>query len=477
MVRPVVVAVMVAAGLTGTLPAQRPVVTIASNGIARVSQRVPITIPAGRSEPRLVLPGAIAVSLTSATDGVRILEVRRGMLFDGNAVLRGAVGREFEFAQDDGTTLRRRLIGIDPERWSHPSGAIDVSRPGQLLWPADLLVPVEGLLVTLASDRARQGLSLECEVPGNGWAAVYELRLGGTPTITGTALLAMGPLRLDTTTVRLLAGDLGGGARNLPSLEVRYQDLNGGRLSGLVPRDQVATRDLQMSVASSGTYVDGVPIAAGTLSGQVYRYELPSPVVFHPGREVAVPLLAEQRVEPVRRLSTGGALPLRGDVEMNPGVQPLPVLVSYDLPRRLGTPFGDAPLPAGVVSVLEVGSDGIATLMGRTNSRHVAPGSPLMVSFGASFDVTATRVQAGYHVDGRNDRGTPTAVTLAYRVTYRNAGDSAVTVTTYESRFGEWSVLESSHPAERQSSGSVAFAVTVPARGEATLTYRIRAAW
>jgi hypothetical protein len=465
---------MVAAGLAGSLPAQRPVVTVASNGIARVTQRLPLTIPAGRSEHRLVLPGAIAVSLTSATEGVRILEVRRGMLFDGIEALRTAVGREFEFAQDDGTTLRRRLIGVDPERWSHPSGAIDVTRPGQLLWPADLMMPVEGLLVTLASERARQNLTLEYEVPGSGWAGVYELRLGGTATFKGTALLATGTLRLDTTTVRLLAGDLGNGARNLPSLEVRYQDVNGGRLSGLVPRDQVATRQL---IDGGNTYVDGVPVASGTLSGQVYRYELPSPVVFHPGREVAVPLLAEQRVEPVRRLSTGGALPPRGQVEMDPGVQTLPVLVSYDLARRLGTPFGDAPLPAGVVSVLEVGRDGISTLMGRTNSRHVAPGSPLIITLGASFDVTATRTQTTYQIDGRNDRGTPTAVTLGYRVNYRNAGDSAVTVTTYESRIGEWSVLESSHPAERQSSGSVAFTVTVPARGEATLTYRVRAAW
>jgi len=457
------------------------VVTVASNGIARVTQRLPLTIPAGRSEHRLVLPGAIAVSLTSATQGVRILEVRRGMLFDGIEALRTAVGREFEFAQDDGTTLRRRLIGVDPERWSHPSGAIDVTRPGQLLWPADLMMPVEGLLVTLASERARQNLTLEYEVPGSGWAGVYELRLGGTATFKGTALLATGTLRLDTTTVRLLAGDLGNGARNLPSLEVRYQDPNAGRFAGLLPRDQVATRDLQMSVGTNGassiSYVDGVPVASGTLSGQVYRYELPSPVVFHPGREVAVPLLAEQRVEPVRRLSTGGALPARGEVEMNPGAQQLPVLVSYDLARRLGSPFGDAPLPAGVVSVLEVGRDGISTLMGRTSSRHVAPGSPLIISLGASFDVTATRTQMTYQIDGRNDRGTPSAVTVAYRVHYRNAGDSAVTVTTYESRLGEWAVLESSHPSERQSSGSVAFAVLVPARGEAVLTYRVRAAW
>ena len=121
--------------------------------------------------------------------------------------------------------------------------------------------------------------------------------------------------------------------------------------------------------------------------------------------------------------------------------------------------------------------DGVATLIGRTTKGHLAPGSPLEIELGHAFDVSAKRVQTAYQVDGRNDRGEPTAATLAYRITLRSAADTAVTVTTYETRDGEWSVLESSHPAERQSSGSVAFAVTVPARGEAVLTYRVRATW
>jgi hypothetical protein len=468
MVRPVVGALMMAAGLAGLLPAQRPVVTIASNGIVRVSQRLPLAIPAGRSEQRVVLPGAIAVSLTSATEGVRIIEVRREMVFDGVEALRTSVGREFEF-DSAGGTVRRRFLGLDPERWSHPSGAIDLARPGRLLWPADLMQPVEGLLVSLVSDRARSILAVEYEASGGNWSAVYELRLGATATFSGTALLGTALMRLDTATVRLLAGDLGSGARSLPSISLQYRDYNG---RFLIPRDQVATSSL-----NDGAFMQSLPSAPVTLSGQVYRYELASPVVFQPGREVAVPLLAQQPVRPVRRLSAGGALNPRGEIEMNPGIQQIPVLVSYDLARQLGTPFGDAPLPGGIVSVFDVGQDGIATLMGRASIRHVAPGSPLGVDLGASFDVTATRTQTAYQIDARTDRGTPSGATVAYRIQLRNAGDSAVTVTTYESRLGEWSVLESSHPAERQSSGSVAFAVTVPARGEAVLTYRVRATW
>ena len=480
MPRAVVGLALLITGLSAALPAQRPIVTIASNGIVRVSQRLPIALPAGRSEHRVVLPGAIAVSLASATDGVQITEVRRELVFDGIEALRKSVGREFEFAQADGTTLKRRLVGVNPERWSHPSGAIDVAPSGRMLWPADILAPVEGLLVTFACDRARQGLTVEYEVPGSAWVASYELRLGSASSLRGTAVLGTGALRLDTSTVRLLAGDLGYGARTLPSLSVRYPDLNDGAMAGLLPIDNVS-RVLQAQPGrrdEANTYIDGVPVSAGsTLSGQVYRYELPSPVVFLPGRELAVPLLAQQRVTPIRSLSTGGALPPSGEVELAPGTQSLRVLVSYEISRRLGTPFGDAPLPGGIVNVLKVGDDGTTTLIGRSTIRHVASGSPLEVDLGGSFDVSATRVQTAYQIDGRNDRGAPIAATVAYKVSYRNSSDSAVTVTTYESRFGEWSVLESSHTAERQSSGSVAFAVVVPARGEATLTYRVRAAW
>jgi len=471
---------MVAAGLAGSLPAQRPVVTIASNGIVRVSQRLPIAVPAGRSEHRVILPGAIALSVSSATDGVQMVEVRRELVFDGVETLRKSVGREFEFAQADGTTLKRRLIGVNPERWSHPSGAIDVSRPGRLLWPADLLAPVEGLLITLSSDRPRQGLTLEYEVPGSAWVASYELRLGSGSTFRGTALLGTGALRLDTSTVRLLAGDLGWAARALPSVALRYKDASEGAMAGLLPVDNIS-RVLSAqpgTVDEANTYVDGVPVSSGTmLNGQVYRYELPSSVVILPGRELAVPLLAQQRVEPTRRLSTGGALPPTGPLHRAQGTHDLRVLVSYMLKRDLGTPFGDVPLPGGVVSVAQVGTDGIATLIGRTTIPHLPSGSPLEIDLGNAFDVSAKRVQTAYQVDGRNDRGEPTAATLAYRITFRSAADTAVTVTTYESRDGEWAVLESSHPSERQSSGSVAFAVLVPARGEAVLTYRVRATW
>ena len=67
--------------------------------------------------------------------------------------------------------------------------------------------------------------------------------------------------------------------------------------------------------------------------------------------------------------------------------------------------------------------------------------------------------------------------TAAYRVTVTNARDSAATVDVLEERRGEWSVLESSVPAEKLSSTRTRFRLRVPARGEAVLSYRIRVVW
>jgi hypothetical protein len=73
--------------------------------------------------------------------------------------------------------------------------------------------------------------------------------------------------------------------------------------------------------------------------------------------------------------------------------------------------------------------------------------------------------------------GWRTVATADYKVTVRDAGDSAATVDVLEERSGEWSVLQSSVAPEKVSSTITRFRVKVPARGEAVLTYRIRVVW
>ena len=109
---------------------------------------------------------------------------------------------------------------------------------------------------------------------------------------------------------------------------------------------------------------------------------------------------------------------------------------------------------------------------------HTPAGEDLRLSAGNAFDLKARRVQTSYATRRDSSKaGWRTLATADYRVTITNADDSTVAVDVREERAGEWSVLSSSVPAEKISSTITRFRVKVPARGEAVLTYRIRAVW
>jgi hypothetical protein len=67
--------------------------------------------------------------------------------------------------------------------------------------------------------------------------------------------------------------------------------------------------------------------------------------------------------------------------------------------------------------------------------------------------------------------------TADYRVTLKNATDTAATIDVQEERAGEWSVVASSVAPEKVSSTVTRFRGRVPARGETVLTYRVRVIW
>jgi hypothetical protein len=127
-----------------------------------------------------------------------------------------------------------------------------------------------------------------------------------------------------------------------------------------------------------------------------------------------------------------------------------------------------------VIRLYQADEAGRLQLVGEANVNHTPAGRDVTVSAGLAFDITAKRVQTSYTTVRQ---GRYTVATADYEVTLANATDQAVTVDVLEERFGEWSILESSMPAEKVSSTVARFRVPVPANGEATLTYRVRARW
>jgi hypothetical protein len=228
--------------------------------------------------------------------------------------------------------------------------------------------------------------------------------------------------------------------------------------------------------ASKAQGYAGADIATSESVGDIHLYSLPEHVNFVPGTQTVVPLFASTPLHAERRLTLSGALQYYGGLNPEAEERPIPVDVAYRMDRKMGTAFGDLALPAGGVTVFDEDRAGRVQIIGQGSIGHTAAGEELIVSTGTAFDVTARRVQTDYNVSRIGNPLRSTAI-AAYRVTLQNAKDSAVTVEVREDHGGDWSVLESSVPAEKRSSTRTVFNVAVPAHGSAVLTYRLRVVW
>jgi hypothetical protein len=439
------------------LPAQDGAsVTLFNSGRTLVRQNLPVRLPAGTSTQPLAIGVFDPSSFTVLEPGVSVERLSFDGAFNEDALLRRNIGQVFAFDMGDGKTLTARLVGVDPERWAITSGAtqgVVFGRPGRLIWNVEQVPAAPVADVTLTSDRARQSVRVMYEAMGGAWHAGYRLFIGANGRFEGTATIQAGTFNLENAEVQLLAGDIGQKVQYAPPPMARMQER-------LAMADQAQAGNIALSESI----------------GEVRLYTLPGRVTFVPGAITALPLFAPTAVRSELRLTVPGAVSYWGGIDQFPDEQEVPVQVSHRFERRLGTPFGDLPLPAGGVSVYETDRSGRVQLVGQGNIGHTAAGEMLEVSTGTAFDVTARRTQTAFSTTIlANPRRT--VATVEYSVVVKNAKDTAAAVEVREDRGGEWSVVSSSVPPVRRSSSRVVFPITVPAKGEVTVTYRLRVVW
>lgn len=447
-------------------------VTVFNSGRVLVRRTLPIAVPAGASTQTLALGEFNPVTFTVLDAGVQLVSVKTDQTLSEETLLRRYVGRTLDIDTGRAAVASRRatLLAMDPERWewSDRPGVI-FGRPGRIVWPKDLVPTVKLADVAVQNDRTRQSIKVMYETTGSSWAASYRLFLGAQGRLEGAALLGAGTLLLPDAEVQLLSGDIGQGSP--PTLQQGYATATNG----------FEDRSFTAGASSAKSFAMAAPAPmAAEAAGEGHLYTLPVRVSFTPGTSVVVPLFEPTPATAVRQYIVSGGLPYYGGFGQQPDEQDIPVAVSYKLARRLGTPFGDLALPAGYVGVFDLDKSGRVQLVGQGNINHTAPGAEMVVNAGSAFDITAKRVQTDYSTSrtgGVNGAAVRTVAMASYRVTLQNAKDSAVVVEVREDRAGEWSVVESSVPADKRSSTRVAFAVTIPAKGTAVLTYRVRVVW
>jgi hypothetical protein len=447
-------ALMAPAALVAQQPADAPSVTLFNSGRVLVRRTLPAAIAAGTSTVSLPLGIFEPASVMLLEPGVKLGRVS----FDGasteEALLRRHVGEEFQFDRMNGTgisVISAKLVAVQPERWQ-VGNVIFFGRPGQIRWESSRVPATPVTDLTLTSDRARSGVKLMYATSGASWGVSYSLILGAAGRIEGAASIMSGTLDLANAEVQLLAGDIG------------------------VQAPSPSPRAYAMAAKAVNAFEDAAPSQEAV--GEARLYTLPGRITFMPGTQLVTPLFDPTPARAERRFTVSGGIPFWGGFGQEEDEREVPVAVTYRLERKLGTTFGDLPLPAGGMQVFDTDKAGRLQLIGMGSIGHTAPGEEVNVSTGSAFDVTAKRTQTAFTTTRGTAPNTNRTIAMAsYRVDLQNAKDSAVVVEVREDRGGEWSIVESSVPVQKRSATRAVFAVTVPAKGKATLTYRVRVVW
>ncbi len=452
----VLAGVLVAALLSSAdvLKAQESSLTIYQDGRVVVRRTIATPLPRGVTTLPVDL-GARGVdpgTLVALDDGVEIRGATVSAASGLEAALRRAVGQELDFmilrSDSSPRFVRGTLLSLDPQTVKL-NGRVVYAFPGVPAFPDSLVSLAPQVDLTLDAARAQRALRIAYQANGLQWRASYAVvapaGAGGKGSVTGFATIEdPGALTFRGAEVQLLAGDV--------------------RRAGVTVMGYAPAPMMRAALAAPA------PAPAEESVGEVHVYTLPGTVDLLPGQSETVALFprAEAQVEP-EYLLRHNAYAFR--VRQDQPEQDLHAEVSYLVRRPRGTAFGDTPLPEGVVRVLSPDSAGRLQLLGETQIQHTPAGRELHLTTGTAFDVTAQRTQLTFELSGKN------SATSSYRVTIQNAKSVPVTVQVLDEYSGQFEVLSSSVPAERLSASSIRFPVAVPAGGEATLEYRVRARW
>jgi hypothetical protein len=434
--------------------------SIYRDGRVVVRRTLPQALQQGRNALTLRLEGLDPATLFSPDTAVGVSSAVVRYPSDRSDALSRAIGQTLSFVRAKGDTVRATIVRVSPPQYKLPDGRFLLTSPllgapGEPLFPADLVRTDPEAQIVLEASRARPRTELAFVTEGITWEALYQVILTGAKAqVTGTATVTSESIRADSADVQLVAGAV----RQVR--EAKTPAAFGARQLDAVVVTGVADATQQEAV------------------GETHVYQLPGRLSIEPRVPVTTALFPRSSAPVTQELIIPGVLPWQGWIGQSPEPDRVPVQVWYTIKRAAKTPFGDRPLPAGTVQLYQADSSGRVQLIGEASNDHTAPGRDLRLQSGDAFDITAERVQTDWNQEQLPPlrRGMPNRqrVTAAYRVTITNAKAEAVNVDVREAHSGSWKIVESSVPAEKLSSTESRFRISVPAGGEATLTYTVQ---
>ena len=126
------------------------------------------------------------------------------------------------------------------------------------------------------------------------------------------------------------------------------------------------------------------------------------------------------------------------------------------------------PLPGGIIRVYKDDSEGRSIFVGEDQIEHTPEGETVKLALGQAFDVTAVGKPTEFQKI--SDR----VWEAAFEIAVKNAKPTPITATVVEQFPADWRILQESLPHVKTDARTASWSVAVPAKGETTLSYRVR---
>ena len=233
-------------------------------------------------------------------------------------------------------------------------------------------------------------------------------------------------------------------------------------------REEVA---MDMSTRAMEKAAQGAPGGGFREEGlfEYHLYTLGRPTTVLDKEQKQVTLLEAQNIGVRKRLIFfGEQYFFRGQYGELPKNQKVGVFLDFENAEknRLGMP-----LPKGVVRVYKADKSGSKQFVGEDSIDHTPRDEQVKIKMGEAFDVVADRKQMEWRALGN------CVSESAWQIELRNHKDENVKVEIREPAGGDWTIVESSHPATKEDASTFTFDVNVPKRGKTQVKYRVRVRW
>lgn len=244
------------------------------------------------------------------------------------------------------------------------------------------------------------------------------------------------------------------------TLQLVAGDVNRVQPPMAMGRAKMETMD--MAVASAPQFRE-----EGLLEYHLYSLQRPTDVLDKEQKQVTLLEASNIGVEK-KLIFEGQPYWYQGQYGELPKNQKVSVFIDFQNSQqnRLGQP-----LPKGTLRVYKADKSGAKQFVGEDAIDHTPRDEKVRIKVGEAFDVVADRKQQSWTSLGNCSSES------AWQIELRNHKDEDVRVEVREPAGGDWTIVNSSHPAQREDARSFRFDVPVPKRGSSKVTYKVRVRW